>query len=127
MGLFTLPMKYLPYIMLGMDLLMGGPGAVAISLPGAVVGHLWWWGVWGSAIGGAGGVLTPYATAPQWLRDYMGEGNAPPPRRAGEPTGANAGGGVHVIPPRRYATTSAPTPPAATGYQWGSGNQLGAR
>ncbi|KAJ7931321.1 Der1-like family-domain-containing protein [Mycena leptocephala] len=47
MGLVQLPVKYFPYVMLGFDLLLGGPGAVATSLPGAVVGHLWWWSVWG--------------------------------------------------------------------------------
>ncbi|KAJ6608225.1 Der1-like family-domain-containing protein [Mycena sp. CBHHK59/15] len=126
MGLVHLPIKYLPYIMLGMDLLINGPGAVATALPGAVVGHLWWWGVWGSAVGGAGGVLQEYGAAPQWLRDWMGESNAPPPtvRGPGGTTGANAGGGVHVIPPRRPATASN-TPATTTGYNWGTGQRLG--
>ncbi|KAJ6600009.1 Der1-like family-domain-containing protein [Mycena vulgaris] len=133
MGLVNLPVKYLPYIMLGMDLLMGGPGAVAHALPGAVIGHLWWWGVWGPEVGGAGGVLQPWSAAPQWFRDWMGEGNAPPPtaRRADGTTGANAGSGVHVIPPRRQVqeTRAAPatttTTTTTTGYQWGQGQKLG--
>ncbi|KAJ7306769.1 Der1-like family-domain-containing protein [Mycena albidolilacea] len=134
MGLITLPVKYLPYIMLGMDLLMGGPSAVATALPGAVVGHLWWWGVWGPQLGGAGGVLTPWSAAPRWLRQWMGEGDAPPPgaRRADGSTGANSGSGVHVIAPRRMAQASAPAAGAGssatetTGYNWGGGgNRLG--
>ncbi|KAK7059766.1 Derlin [Favolaschia claudopus] len=130
MGLIQLPIKYLPYIMLGMDLLLFGPGAVATSLPGAVVGHLWWWGVWGPEAGGAGGILQQWSGAPQWLREYMGEGNAPPPtaRRADGSTGANAGAGVRVIPPRTQATgTSAgASGSTTTGYNWGrGGNRLG--
>ncbi|KAJ7222055.1 Der1-like family-domain-containing protein [Mycena haematopus] len=129
MGLIHLPIKYLPYIMLGMDLLMFGPGAVAASLPGALIGHLWWWGVWGSEIGGAGGVLQPWSVAPRWLREWMGEGNAPPPgaRAPDGATGANSGGGVRVIPPRRpaEATPGAGTS-STTGYNWGGrGNRLG--
>ncbi|KAJ7096055.1 Der1-like family-domain-containing protein [Mycena epipterygia] len=128
MGLVQLPVRYLPYIMLGMDLLIGGPGAVAVALPGAVIGHLWWWGVWGPQVGGAGGVLQQWSAAPQWLRNWMGEGNAPPPtaRRPDGTTGANAGRGVHIIPPRRPVTEArAANPAATTGYNWGSGQRLG--
>ncbi|KAJ7074962.1 Der1-like family-domain-containing protein [Mycena belliarum] len=122
MGLVHLPIRYLPYIMLGMDLLMEGPGAVAAALPGAVVGHLWWWGVWGPEVGGAGGVLAPWGAAPVWLREWMGQGDVPPPP-AGRSTGANSGGGVHIIPPRRQTRDAAPA--ATTGYQWGQGQRLG--
>jgi Derlin-2/3 len=96
-GLVTLPVTYLPYIMLGMDLLNGGPHAVVIALPGAVVGHMWWWSVWGSAVGGAGGVLEPWSGAPMWMKKYMGE--VYPLRRADGATGANIGPGVTVVPP----------------------------
>ncbi|KAJ6469381.1 Der1-like family-domain-containing protein [Mycena sanguinolenta] len=129
MGLIQLPIKYLPYIMLGMDFLMFGPGAVAASLPGAVVGHLWWWGVWGSELGGAGGILQPWSIAPRWLREWMGEGNAPPPgaRASDGSTSATASSGVRVIPPRRPAETTAGAGTSnTTGYNWGSGgNRLG--
>ncbi|KAJ7669409.1 Der1-like family-domain-containing protein, partial [Mycena polygramma] len=131
MGLVQLPIKYLPYIMLGMDLLMAGPGAVAVALPGAVIGHLWWWGVWGPELGGAGGVLQPWSAAPQWFRDYMGEGNAPPPTARGPngTTGANAGQGVHIIPPKRQVEDRGAGTGAAGaragggggGYNWGGG------
>ncbi len=45
MGLVTLPVKYLPYIMIGMDLLTGGPYAAAQGIAGAIVGHFWTAGV----------------------------------------------------------------------------------
>ncbi|KAJ7753833.1 Der1-like family-domain-containing protein [Mycena metata] len=137
MGLVQLPIKYLPYIMLGMDLVMGGPGAVAVALPGAVVGHLWWWGIWGPEVGGAGGILSQWGAAPRWLREWMQQPEAAPPgaRRADGTTGANSGSGVHIIPPRRSLQTSstpqagASAPAAAStgsGYNWGSGgNKLG--
>ncbi|KAI0827164.1 hypothetical protein BC628DRAFT_206332 [Trametes gibbosa] len=66
-GLITFPVIYLPYMLVGMDLLMGGPGAAAISISGAVVGHLWWWGVFDT------GALRNVGAAPGWLRAYFGE------------------------------------------------------
>ncbi|KAL0957992.1 hypothetical protein HGRIS_000167 [Hohenbuehelia grisea] len=120
-GLFTFPVAYMPYIMVGMDLLMAGPGAAAQAAAGAVVGHLWWWGIFGSAAGGQGGVLEAYGRAPGWMRWLVGENGPPPPTGAG----ANAGeaGGVHVIPPRRAAAASGSS--SGTGYNWGSGQRLG--
>ncbi|KAG6866177.1 hypothetical protein C0991_007727 [Blastosporella zonata] len=74
MGLVTFPVKYLPYSVIAMDLLMGGPGHAAQAIAGAVVGHFWWWGVWGSQPGSRGGVLSAYANAPAWMRNLVGEG-----------------------------------------------------
>ncbi|KAF7348619.1 Derlin [Mycena venus] len=132
MGLIQLPIKYLPYIMLFLDLLVIGPSAVAAALPGAVIGHLWWWGVWGPEVGGAGGILQPWSAAPRWLREWMGEENAPPPaaRAPDGSTGANVGSPVRVIPPRRMAEASANTAGtgtgSTTGYNWGrGGHRLG--
>ncbi|KAF8886175.1 DER1-domain-containing protein [Infundibulicybe gibba] len=96
MGLITLPVQYLPYLMIGMDLLMGGPGAAAQAIA-ARCWALWWWGV------RAGGVLEHWARAPVWMQNLLGErGNA-------RPGSANAGaaGGVHIIPPRQPATAAA--------------------
>lgn len=128
MGLVTFPVSYLPYVMIGMDLLMGGPGAAAQSVAGAVVGHFWWWGIWGGTIGGRGGTLEAYGRAPGWMRTLVGETGPPPPVGGGPGAGAGAnagvGGGVHVIPPRRTATTGGGTS-AARGYNWGSGQRLG--
>ena len=53
-GLITFPVRYMPFVMVGLDLLMGGPGAAAQSCVGAAIGHLWWWGVWGAGLGGQG-------------------------------------------------------------------------
>ncbi|KAG5715020.1 hypothetical protein E4T56_gene10368 [Termitomyces sp. T112] len=82
---------------------MGGPRYAAQAVAGAVVGHFWWWGVWGSQLGSRGGVLHRYATAPAWLRNLVGEGNIPPPP-PGEAS-ANSGGGIHIVPPRRTLAT----------------------
>ncbi|TFK37154.1 Der1-like family-domain-containing protein [Crucibulum laeve] len=126
MGLITLPVKYFPYVMIGMDLLMGGPQAAAQAVAGAVVGHAWWWGVWGAGLGGQG-VLASYSQAPEWMKKIVGEEAAPPPPPPAGRGGAGAGlaaAGVQVIPPRRPVTSPAATS-TSTGYNWGSGNRLG--
>ena len=65
-GLITLPVKYLPYLYILMDYLNLGPHAAAVSISGAVVAHVWWWGVWDSH------ALRPWARAP-WIRDCSPE------------------------------------------------------
>ncbi|KAJ7636871.1 Der1-like family-domain-containing protein [Roridomyces roridus] len=128
-GLITVPVTYNPWIMLAFELLGGGPGAVAAALPGTVMGHLWWWGVWGSRAGGAGGILQEWGIAPAWLRSWFGESGAPRPgsRNLNGTTGANAGSGIHVVPPRRQVGTEPPVASgsSSSGYRWGSGNKLG--
>jgi Derlin-2/3 len=125
MGLITLPMQYLPYAMIGahrslgsllplmqqvgMDLIMGGPGAAAVSVTGAVIGHLWWWVIYGEDGRGLPG-LRQYGGAPPWVRALVSDGAGP------------SGTGVHVFPPRQQR--GAPARPA--GYNWGgAGNRLG--
>ena len=90
--------------MIAKDLLMAGPAAAAQSVAGAVIGHAWWWSVWGAALGSQG-VLANAAQAPQWLRDLMNEGRAPrpPPNAGGVAAGLTA---VQAIPPRRPATST---------------------
>jgi len=124
MGLISFPVVYLPYVMIGLDLLMAGPGAVPPGVSGVVVGHLWWWGVWGGSIAGTPGVLEHYARAPQWMKRLIGEEGVTAP---GNAAGAGAMGGVHVIPPRRMVSTrgGSGTDTTASGYRWGSGNRLG--
>ncbi|KAJ3714445.1 Der1-like family-domain-containing protein [Lentinula raphanica] len=118
-GLITIPVKYFPFALLGMDLLNGGPGAAATALPGAVIGHLWWWGVFGSEPGARAGPMAEYGRAPRWLARWFGESSG---------SGSNAGsmrgtgGGVHVVPPRPRAEENAQT---THGYRWGSGQRLG--
>ncbi|KAM6492704.1 Der1-like family domain containing protein [Amanita muscaria] len=108
LGLLTLPVKFMPYIMIAMDFLMGGPAAAAQGIAGAVVGHLWWWTMW-AAEGGQRPMLEAYARAPAWLRSLVGDGNGPV-----------GGAGVHVIPPRQPAAAR-----PRTGHSWGSGTRLG--
>ncbi|OJT03449.1 Derlin-2 [Trametes pubescens] len=117
-GLITFPVIYLPYMLVGMDLLMGGPGAAAISISGAVVGHLWWWTVFDT------GSLRSAGTAPAWLRGWFGES------ASGGATGgvggvANVGGGVHVVPPRRVREEAAAAASGVRGHSWGTGRRLG--
>lgn len=111
MGLITLPIQYLPYAMIGVDLITGGPRAAAVSVTGAVVGHLWWWIIYGEDGRGLPG-LRHFGNAPSWVRILVSDGVGP----------GIAGTGVHVVPPRQQRGASGGT----TGYNWGSrGNRLG--
>ncbi|KAG5337620.1 hypothetical protein C0989_009110 [Termitomyces sp. Mn162] len=127
MGIVTIPVKYLPYVIIVMDIFMGGPRYAAQAVAGAVVGHFWWWGVWGSQLGSRGGVLHRYASAPAWLRNLVGEGNIPPPP-PGE-VSANSGGGIHIVPPRRTLATGSGSGSngntRSSGHNWGAGRTLG--
>jgi Derlin-2/3 len=127
-GLITLPVVYYPYLMVGMDLVMGGPAAAASGVVGLVVGHGWWWGIYGGA--GGRGSLESLGRAPAWVKNFVSDG---PPDVAGAGGAANAGegaadpgpiGGVHVITPRSR-TTGSSSSSTTTGYQWGSGQRLG--
>jgi Derlin-2/3 len=90
---------------------MGGPRAAAVSVTGAVVGHLWWWVIYGQNGRGLP-ALRHFGSAPPWVRTLVSDG-------AGS---GIAGTGVHVVPPRQQRGT--PTRP--TGYNWGGGgNRLG--
>lgn len=44
MGLFSIPGKYLAFTMLGIDLLVGGPDMMLVSLTGTVAGYAWYFG-----------------------------------------------------------------------------------
>jgi Derlin-2/3 len=102
-GIFTMPILYFPYALIGLDLISAGPRVAASSVTGAVVGHLWWWGVHDSQ------ALRPYAKAPAWLRNWIDGPSRP---------GASASGhGVTVIPPREREESG--------GHRWGSGQRLG--
>ena len=95
-----------------MDLIMGGPGAAAVSVTGAVVGHLWWWLIYGADGRGHPG-LRRFGIAPPWVRMLVNPGVTVP---------SVSGTGVHVVPPRQQREASA----RSTGYNWGGGgNRLG--
>jgi Derlin-2/3 len=92
----------------GIDLIMGGPSAAAVSVTGAVIGHLWWWTIFGEDGRGLPG-LREFGRAPSWVRALVSEGAGP-----------NLGGtGVHVTPPRQQRGPSS----NRAGYNWGSGGQ----
>ncbi|KAK7038906.1 hypothetical protein VNI00_010540 [Paramarasmius palmivorus] len=110
-GMITFPVKYYPYVMLGLDLLTGGPGAAAQSLPGAVVGHLWWWGVWQTR------ALEELGKAPKWLAAWFGDRSG----SLGEGSSGSTGTGVHVVPPRSRAQPAA----GGSGSFRGAGHRLG--
>ncbi|KAK7676340.1 hypothetical protein QCA50_020681 [Cerrena zonata] len=108
-GLISIPLQYFPYALIALDLIMGGPQAAASSITGAVVGHLWWWGVWETR------VLEAFGKAPTLLRSYITNSDGPATAGVGA-----SGSGVHVVPPRRAREEA-----ATTGHRWGSGNRLG--
>ena len=99
--------------MLGIDFLNSGPGAVPPGITGLVVGHLWWWGVWGGITGSERDVgrIARYVRAPAFVRRLFGEERV---RRDTE--GGNSRGGVRVIPPRREESSE---------HAWGKGYRLG--
>ena len=107
-GMISIPTTYLPYTMLGIELLMGGPAAVARAAVGTIVGHLWWWRVWN--VGGPTGAS--WAKAPVWVRRYISAPTAPP---------APPSAGFHVRPPRNAQQPAAST----SGHSWGHGQRLG--
>ena len=124
MGLITVPIKYFPYVLIALDFLMAGPTLAAQSVAGAVVGHLWWWSVWGTRLGSQG-IWGAYASAPEWLRNLFGERHSdqPPAAAAGGAAAGLARGGIHVTAPRRPAAPGGSS--TTTGYAWGSGQRLG--
>ncbi|KAG1779468.1 hypothetical protein EV702DRAFT_1088487 [Suillus placidus] len=120
MGLITVPIAYFPYALLGMDLLMGGTSAAAQGVSGMLIGHAWWWLVWGSGIGSGGveqGMYAGWGRAPPWLKRWYGERDDY--GRAGSRRGA-----VQAFAPRQRAEEAAASG-RVTGYSWGSGRRLG--
>lgn len=114
MGLVQLPIKYQPYIIIAFDLFAAGKGEAMLDVVGCVIGHLWWWTVWGDDSSGRG-MFSAQARAPEFLRRWMGEHG---PRVVG---GSRAvGGGVYVSPPQSTATAQ-----SQGGHSWGSGRRLG--
>ena len=115
MGLVTIPVKYLPYALLAINVING---RASESVTGMIVGHLWWWLVWGAGTGAGAveqGRFASLALAPRWLRDWFGE-------REGEHRAANREG-YQVHAPRQGAEQAAA--PRTTGHNWGSGQRLG--
>jgi len=115
MGLITIPVEYLPYAMVGFELLRAGPSGAARAVAGVIVGWTWWICVWGSD-GRGSGVLAGLETAPAWLRRIVPDSSDLPANVAG----------VHVVEPRRRAGEDAAPGTRAAPYNWGTGRRLGA-
>ncbi|KIL62866.1 hypothetical protein M378DRAFT_165141 [Amanita muscaria Koide BX008] len=67
MGMFDVPVKYTPYIIVGVDILMNGLAAVVHGIVGLVVGYLWWFTMWA----GRRPMLQSLSRAPAWLRSLV--------------------------------------------------------
>jgi Derlin-2/3 len=81
-----------------MDVIMGGSAAVAQSVSGAIVGHLWWWIVFKSR------TLADAAKAPRFVRALISDGVAAPGGAPGAaPTFRAAGSRVEAIRPQARA------------------------
>jgi len=119
-GLVTMPIIYYPYVLIAFDLVMSGHKMAASSVTGAVVGHLWWWGVWDAR------TIERYGAAPGWLRGLISYSQASG-TTGGSGSNFAAGSGVRVVPPRRPLGQDGAPPPATTttGHTWGSGRRLG--
>jgi len=150
-GLISFPIVYLPYTTLAIDVLQGGPQELPRGLSGILVGHIWWWGIWGGTRAGREGrggdregslgILGGIGKAGKWMKSWIGPGSSAGPKpRTGAvrppPTEDEAISGVHVMAPRRTvpignegrrrnAQTASTGDAETSGYRWGSGNTLG--
>ncbi|KAH8101787.1 DER1-domain-containing protein [Cristinia sonorae] len=130
-GLVTIPITYYPFLLIAFDLIVGGHRYAACSITGAIVGHLWWWGVWDTR------AAERYGAAPRWLKALISHSEA-----SGGTGGSGgsfaSGSGVTVVPGRvPLARSQIQTPAArpvrpepseaarATAHAWGGGQRLG--
>ncbi|KAJ2936526.1 hypothetical protein H1R20_g567, partial [Candolleomyces eurysporus] len=102
MGFFTLPLSNLPYLLIFLGLLKGGPWGAGIAVAGALVGFAWfhliWKGLFATKTFGSThppGILAEYGRAPGWLRDAFGE-RRQPTNGGGLKKGGNVGQGVKL-------------------------------
>lgn len=102
MGFFTLPLSTLPYLLIFLGLLTGGPRGAGVAVAGAVVGFVWFHLIWkgfaeNKSFGNTHtpGVLAEHGRAPGWLRDLFGE-RWQPTNGGGLKKGGNAGRGVKL-------------------------------
>ncbi|KAH9835347.1 DER1-domain-containing protein [Rhodofomes roseus] len=107
-GLVTIPVFYMPYVFIAIDLLGDGRAGAAKAISGAIIGHLWWWGVWESRI------IERFGAAPAWLKKLLGQNSGPSAH------GAWKRGGVEGVPPRQVREEGRPGE-----HSWGSGSRLG--
>ena len=112
-GLVTMKHEYLPYAMVVLDLVMGGPSAAASAVTGVISGYAWWYLVHNADAGRPG---NDFARAPQWLKDVMGQ--------SGERVVPGVGR-VMNEGRNRAAAAGRAAAQTARGHSWGSGQRLG--
>ncbi|KAM6492611.1 hypothetical protein JOM56_012335 [Amanita muscaria] len=67
LDMFSVPVKYAPYIVVAFDILKCGPAAAVHGIVGVVVGCLCWWTMWA----GRKPILRSLSRAPAWLRSLV--------------------------------------------------------
>lgn len=105
-GLLTVRALFFPFVLVGLDLIQGGPGAAMVSLTGIIAGHLWYLLEW--TRGGRGMGLR----APGFLRRLMGDGEREDTERRDY--------GRAFVPRDRQGDAR-----DAARHHWGRGNRLG--
>jgi Derlin-2/3 len=123
-GIISLRNLYLPYVLVVLDFVMGGPQAAIQSLTGLITGHMWYFLEFSQGEGARGTVL---GRAPRWLKKWLGDEDEVRP-----PGGSNAAAHVSrapvttpygtAIPPRRREQPAG----SESGHSWtGTGQRLG--
>lgn len=120
----TFSVKWLPYVMLAMTLVMAGPGEALIQATGLVAAHTYNFltKIWPEYGGGR-----RYISTPQTVRNWFAKpGMTPTPRGAG--TAFNVGGAGSQNIPQRPTGTSGGWASGMTSSGWnarGQGRRLG--
>ncbi|KAG8970247.1 hypothetical protein FRC03_010437 [Tulasnella sp. 419] len=122
-GILSLKALYFPFVLVGLDLITGGPPAAAVSLTGVIAGHAWWLLEWkedgpSHGGGGRGGVM---GRAPRWLVNLVGMGEDPQTRDAQQ--NQRAYGGAYA--PRGRGLNDGGSGATGNQHTWGSGQRLG--
>jgi Derlin-2/3 len=102
---------------------MGGPAAAASGVVGLVVGHGWWWSMYGGT--GGTGSWERLGRAPAWVKYFVSDGPQGDGATSGGATGSRSISGVHVMAPRGRPGAESSSSASTSGYQWGSGQRLG--
>ncbi|KAJ6548561.1 Der1-like family-domain-containing protein [Mycena capillaripes] len=96
---FKISITAIPYIMLSIDLLSGGPRAVLVALPGLVVGHMWW-----------------------LMKKYLGKENKST-RPTVTPVDGMADANAVRQPRAQAESTASASSATTTGYNWAGGEK----
>lgn len=120
----TFSVKWLPYVMLAMTLVMVGPGEALIQATGLVAAHAYNFlaKIWPEYGGGR-----RYIHTPQMVRNWFAKPGMTPTRR-GAGTAYNVGGAGSQNIPQRQAGSGGGWASGMTGSSWtsrGQGRRLG--